>query len=357
MTLWHDRRLLDRFSIEHPILQSPMAGSATVELAAAVSNAGGLGGFGGAGASPDALRATVQQIRQLTDRPFNINLFDGKSETFDPSLRPSPALDQQLAGYHSELQLGPVPEPMALFGPVSHQLAVLIEERVPVISFHFGVDRDTVEQARSGGAVILSTATTVAEARILEANGVDAIIAQGGEAGGHRGTFEGNYRDALIGTMALVPRIVDEVEVPVIAAGGIMDARGIVAGLALGAAAVQIGTAFLGCPEARVPPVWRQALAEAEAEETTVTEVISGKPARGIRNRYVDELEKMSGEIMPYPAHYSMSRELRKEAVRRGDRDFAVMWAGQGVGLFRQEKAADLMAGWVEQARAIAERL
>ena len=355
--MWHDRTLLDAFELEHPILQSPMAGSATTELAAAVSNAGGLGGFGGAGLEPQALRKVVQEIREQTDRPFNINLFDASSEGFDPSEQPGAEVQKQLAEYHQELELGEVPEPQALFGPVSSQLEVLIEERVPVISFHFGVDKDSVTRARAGGAKVLSTATTVAEAQELEAVGVDAIIAQGGEAGGHRGTFEGNYRDALIGTMALVPRIVDAVKVPVIAAGGIMDGRGIVAGLALGASAVQLGTAFLGCPEARVAPVWRRSLDQAEAESTTVTEVVSGKPARGIRNRYIEEMEALEDEPMSYPAHYSLSRTLRKRAAEQGDADFAVMWAGQGVGLYRQQSAEELMAALVREAELVVERL
>ena len=188
-------------------------------------------------------------------------------------------------------------------------------------------------------------------------NGVDAIIAQGAEAGGHRGTFLGDYREALIGTLVLVPRIVDEVSIPVMATGGIMDARGIVACLALGASAVQMGTAFLGCPETTVTPAWRDAVAISEAEGTMVTEVISGKPARGIRNRYINELEAVDEPLLPYPAQFSVSRDLRNESARRGDTSFIAMWAGQGVGLLTHQPAAVLINQLIMDTQQLINRL
>lgn len=355
--MWNDQRLLDLLEIEHPIIQAPMAGSTTPELVAAVNEAGALGSFGAAGSSPAALRSTIQEIRALTDRPFHINLFNPGTEEYDREARPGERLGERLATYHAELKLGPVPEPIPLFGPATEQLEVLLDEAVPVISFHFGVDADTVSRAHDGGAKVLCSATTVSEARYLEEAGVDAIIAQGAEAGGHRGTFDGDYQRALIGTIALVPRVVDEVSVPVIAAGGIMDARGVVACLALGASAVQLGTAFLGCPEASVPGVWREALDAAEAETTTVTEACSGKPARAIRNRYIDELEAIDEPLLPYPAQLSVSRELRREAARQGDSGFVAMWAGQGVGLIRRQAAAELVSQLVTDSRELMNRL
>jgi nitronate monooxygenase len=355
--MWHDRRILDLFNIEHPIIQAPMASATNAELVAAVSEAGGLGSFGAAGTPPDRLRTTVQAIRQRTNRAFHINLFSAHTENFDRHARPGPRLSERLAAYHSELGLGPVPQPAPMFGPAEEQFDVLMEEGVTIISFHFGADARLVARAHEAGARVLCSATTAAEAKQLEDMGVDAIITQGSEAGGHRGTFSVDYRQALIGTMALVPQVVDAVSVPVIAAGGIMDARGLVAALALGASAVQMGTAFLGCPEAPITDAGRKALQTAEAEATTVTEAMSGKPARGIRNRYIDEVETLHEPLLPYPAQYSVSRDLRKAAAEREDPNFIAMWAGQGVGLIRQRPAADFVADLVRESQQLLARL
>jgi len=355
--VWRDRRILDLLEIEHPIILAPMAGASSTELVAAVSEAGGLGSFGGAGTLPDRLRSTVQSIRQRTNRPFNINLFSSRVENLDADLRAGPQMAERLEGYHSELGIGAVPEAKQLFGPVEEQTDVLIEEGVPVVSFHFGVDAHLVERVHGAGAKVLCSATTVAEAKELEALGVDAVIAQGAEAGGHRGTYTIDYTQALVGTMALVPQVVDAVSVPVIAAGGIMDARGVVASLALGASAVQMGTAFLGCPEAPIDDAWRASLGAAVANDTTVTEAISGRPGRALRNRYVDEIEALDEPLLPHPAHYSLSRALRRVAVERGNADFIAMWAGQGVGLIREQPAAELVADLVTESRELMGRL
>jgi nitronate monooxygenase len=355
--MWTDRRILDLLDIEHPIIQAPMASASNAELVAAVSEAGGLGSLGAAGTPPDRLRASVQAIQQRTDRAFSINLFSAHTEEFDRSARPGPKLAERLAAYHSELGLGSVPDPAPLFGPVAEQFDVLLEQGVPIISFHFGADARMVARAHEAGAKVLCSATTAAEARQLEDMGIDAVIAQGSEAGGHRGTFTVDYRQALIGSMALIPQIVDAVAVPVIAAGGIMDARGVVASLALGASAAQLGTAFLGCPEAPIGDAWRNALQTAQAETTTVTEAMSGKPARGIRNRYIDEVEALDESLLPYPAQYSISRELRKAAAERNDADFIAMWVGQGVGLMGQRPAADLVNDLVVESQKLLSRL
>ena len=353
--MWADRKILDLLGIEHPVIQAPMSGSTNPELVAAVCSAGGLGSFGAAGTKPEPLGAVVQEIRQRTDRPFHVNIFSADSERFDRRIPPGPRLKEKLAEYHAEMGLGEVPEPQGMFGPSNEQLEVLLEHRVPVISFHFGADPAAVEKARRSGARVLCSATTVAEARFLERAGVDAIIAQGSEAGGHRGTFDGDFRRALIGTLALVPQVVDAVNVPVIAAGGIMDARGLVACLVLGASAVQMGTAFLTCPEAPVPEAWRRELLRAEADATVVTEAVSGRPARGIRNRYIREIEGLEETLLPYPSQYSLSRALRKAAAEQDNPEFMAMWSGQGVGLIRQQPAAELLAGLVRQSRQIME--
>lgn len=354
--MWPDNQILKLLDIEHPLIQAPMAGTSNPDLIGAVSNAGGLGSYGGAPASPDQLREVIGAIRQRTDKPFNINLFAAHTEAFDRSARPGPGLSSLLQGFHQEFGLGKVPEPGALFGPFEEQLEVLIDESVPVISFHFGADPKAVRKAREGGAKVLCSATTVAEARELEQAGVDAVIAQGSEAGGHRGTFSIDYRRALIGTLALVPQVADAVNVPVIAAGGIMDARGVVACLALGASAVQMGTAFLGCPETRLPVVWLQSLKAAEAEVTTVTEALSGKPARAIRNRYVEEVEQLDEPLLPYPAQYSISRELRAAAFKDNNPQFPAMWAGQGVGMAQSQPVAELMGQLVTESKTLMNR-
>jgi nitronate monooxygenase len=355
--MWPDRTLLDLIGIEHPIIQAPMAGATNPQIVAAVSNAGGLGSFGAAGTPAQKLRATVRAIRESTDRPFNVNLFSAHTENFDRNARPGPRFEKLLTAYHAEFGLGEVPAPGPMFGPFSEQLSILVEEHVPVISFHFGADADAVQKAQAGGAKVLCSATTVDEARQLEQAGVDAIIAQGGEAGGHRGTFSIDYQRALIGTMALVPQVVDAVKVPVIAAGGIMDARGVVAGLALGASGVQLGTAFLGCPEMTVLDAWRTSLHQAAAEDTSVTRALSGRPARGIRNRYIEEVEALDEDPLPYPAQYSVSRVLRKSAADRNDSDFMAMWAGQGVALTRDLPAEEFMRELVYSARTLMARL
>jgi nitronate monooxygenase len=355
--MWADRRILDLFDIEHPIIQAPMAAATNAELVGTVSEAGGLGSYGAAGDRPDRLRTTVQAIRQRTNHAFNINLFAAYAEDFDRDARPGPRMTERLDAYHAELGLGPVPDPGPLFGPVREQFEILIEEHVPIISSHFGADADLVERAHEAGARVLCSATTAAEAKQLEDIGVDAVIAQGAEAGGHRGTFTVDYRHALIGTMALVPQVVDAVSVPVIAAGGIMDARGVVASLALGASAVQMGTAFLGCPESTIPDAWRDSLQAAEAESTTVSEAMSGKAGRGIRNRYIDEVEALDEPLLPYPAQYSLSLDLRRAAAKRGIADFIALWAGQGVGLIRQRPAADLVNDLVVESQKLLGRL
>ncbi len=355
--MWPDRTLVELLGIEHPIIQAPMGFVTNPVIVAAVSNSGGLGSFGAAGTPPPKLRETVRAIQEQTSRPFNINLFAAHTENFDRNVRPGPRLAEQLAAYHAELGLGDVPLPGPMFGPFEEQLDVLIEEKVPVISFHFGADAAAVERAHASGAKVLCSATTVNEAKTLEQAGVDAIIAQGGEAGGHRGTFSVDYERALIGTIALVPQVVDAVSVPVIAAGGVMDARGIVASLALGASGVQMGTAFLGCPEMSVLDAWRASLGSAAAEDTKVTKVVTGRPARAIRNRYIEEVEALNEDLLPYPAQYSVSRDLRKSAAERDDAGFMSMWAGQGVSLIRNQPVAEFMRDLVASTRELMVKL
>lgn len=355
--MWSNVDLLELIGLEHPIIQAPMASATGPALVAAVSETGALGSYGAASTSPEKLREIILEIQRLTKRPFNINLFYAGTEKFDTNARPAADLRSVVQSFHDELSLGEMPEPAPMFGPAERQLDVLIEHKVPVISFHFGVDADTVERAKQDGAKVLCSATTVKEAKILEAAGVDAVIAQGAEAGGHRGTFDGRWQDALIGTLALVPQIADAVNIPVIAAGGIMDARGLVASLALGASGVQMGTAFLTSVEAPVNDAWRTKLLESDAVNTKVTKAISGKPARGIRNRYMESIENGCEQLLPYPLQYSLSRTLRKHAGENDDVDFMAMWAGQGVALAETQEAAKFIEKLVSESNSLVKQL
>ena len=329
--------------IEHAVIQAPMAGAQDAALAIAVSNAGGLGSLPCAMLGPDALRAELKRLQAGTGEPFNVNFF---SHTAPP---PDPARDagfrSVLSGYYAELGVDASAAPAGPSrAPFSAAAAELLREfRPAVVSFHFGLpDAELLEQVRSWGARILSSATTVAEARWLEARGVDAIIAQGLEAGGHRGHFLSDDLTEQLGTFALLPQIVQAVEVPVIAAGGIADARGVAAARALGAAGVQVGTAYLLCPEARPSAVYRAALKSPAARHTAVTNVFSGRPARGIVNRLVRELGPISAAAPAFPLASAAVAPLRARAESLGSGDFSSLWAGQNATGCREIPAAEL---------------
>ncbi|NKC15288.1 MAG: nitronate monooxygenase [Gammaproteobacteria bacterium] len=350
-------RAMELLGIELPIVQAPMAGATTPALVGAVCAAGGLGSFGAAATAPERIRAVIHAVRQRTTGSFNMNLFVPDWEPVPDDPARVAAMQAILAPLHAELEAGEVPAPGALFGPFDKQLEVLMEEQVPVVSFHFGAPPGAVAVLKRGGAVVMSSATTVAEAVALEEAGVDIIIAQGAEAGGHRGTFAGDWQQSLIGTLALVPQIVDAVSTPVIAAGGIMDGRGVAAVMALGAGAAQLGTAYLACPENSISPAYRAAVLTANAERSTVTKVFSGKPARGLRNRYLDTLSQHEDTLLPFPSQYSIYRRLRARATELEDSDFLPMWAGQGVGLAKEEAAGALTNRLAADAQAVLDKL
>ena len=341
--------------IVHPIIQAPMAGASTPELVAAVSNAGGLGSYGGAATPPAQLRQIVRRIRELTDRPFAVNLFAPAVEGCEFTSKQQALMSELLTKWHSELNAGPVPEPISILGPFAAQFAVLLEARIPVFSFHFGpAPVEAIREMHTIGSRVLATATNVREAKILVEAGVDVIIAQGFEAGGHRATFATPYEQGSIGTVSLIPQVVDAVSVPVVAAGGIMDARGIVAALALGASGVQMGTAFLACPENTIPEVYRQAVLNGQDEDTVITEVFSGRPARAIRNRFIREMEHYRNEVLPFPAQMSIGRILRQASTEQSNPDFISMWAGQGIALAEALPADKLIEKLVQECQEIA---
>jgi nitronate monooxygenase len=350
-----DRRFQDLVGIDLPLLLAPMAGPATAELAIAVAEAGGLGSLPCALLSEDHIRAEFGIIRQRTDRPINVNFFCHKPARFDPEREA--AWRERLAPYYVELGLDPKAEmPRSDRKAFDEKLCAAIEELKPeVVSFHFGLPEEALlARVKATGAKVLSSATTVAEARWLEAKGCDAIIAQGFEAGGHRGTFLSDDLATQVGTMALVPQVVDAVSVPVIAAGGISDGRGVVAALALGASAVQVGTAYLRSPEAKVPELHRRALRDGGRNEVTaLTNLFTGRPARGIVNRLIREVGPISPSAPDFPLAGGALAPLRAAAEAKGSPDFMSLWSGQAGPLAAELPAAELTRKLWADAQAI----
>lgn len=343
--------------IDHAIIQAPMAGNgSTPSMTAAVSAAGGMGSIGAAYLSLDALAAEVAQVRQRTDRPFAINLF-ARSETPAGAADPAPML-ALIARHHASLGLEPPVLPGLPIDALAGQLDAVLLHRPAVLSFTMGMlPAADIARLKQAGIKTMGTATTVAEARALEATGVDAIIAQGSEAGGHRGTFLGSYEAAMVGTLALVPQIVDAVGIPVVAAGGIMDGRGIVAAEALGAGAVQMGTAFLTTAESGIHENYKAALLAAADSATAITYAFSGRPARGLRNAFLTEGETHRDQILSFPLQNAATRPMRQAAARRGDIDRLSLWSGQAPSLARRLGSADLVRRLVAEAADVRGRL
>jgi len=351
--------LMQRLRLTHPIIQAPMAGGATtVGLVAAVCEAGALGFIGAAYLTPPQIIEVSRELRARTSRPFGINLFAPLPAPDEPR-DPGPALER-LAPFHAELGLPPPTVPALAGNPFSDQLAAALEIGASVFSFTFGIlPASAIEAIKARGMFLIGTATTVEEAKQLEAAGVDAVVAQGSEAGAHRGTFAADFAAAMVGTMALVPQVADAVTVPVIASGGIMDGRGIAAALALGASAVQMGTAFLTCDEAGVPEAHKEAILKAREHETRLTRAFSGRPARGIVNRFMTEVDRADAPeaILPYPLQNALTRPVRNAAAKQGRGEYLSLWAGQGVRLARRQAAADLIARLAEETEAVVRRL
>ena len=327
-----------RFNLRLPLVQAPMAGGPTPPaLVAAAANAGALGFLAGASFAPEKLASEVAAVRALTDRPFGVNLF-----VLDPANPDEAVVRRALAAIDPlRAHFGLAPgQPLARYAPdFRAQLDALVALRVPVVSFTFGVlSAADVARLKAAGSYVIGTATHVAEGVAWRDAGADAIAAQGAEAGGHRGTFIGAPERALIGTMALVPQLVDATGLPVIAAGGIMDGRGIAAALALGAQAAQIGTAFLTCAESAVPDAWKTRVRESSDTATSITHAISGRHARGIRNPLMEQLERRPDAVAPYPVQNALTQELRQTASRANDGDYLSLWSGQGAPLGRRRE-------------------
>lgn len=343
MGQWQDRRITELFGIELPIVQAPMAGATTPEMVIAASEAGGLGSLPGALLSVEQMRAAMDHVRAATRKPVNLNFFVHTEAGDEPERHR--AWRTALAPYFVELGLDPdAAVPSSARAPFDDTYCRIVEDYRPeVVSFHFGLPKPgLVDRVKRAGAKVIASATTVAEARWLEQHGVDAVIAMGFEAGGHRGSFLTEDMASQVGTMALVPQVADAVSVPVIAAGGIADRRGVRAAFALGASAVQVGTAYLLTPEAKVTAFHRDALKSARDDGSALTNVFTGRPARSLYNRLMRELGPLSRVAPAFPTAGGALLPLRGVTEKQGRADFSSLWSGQAAGLAREMSSAEL---------------
>jgi nitronate monooxygenase len=356
--MWPDRRIIDRFKTEFPIVLAPMAGVIDADLAIAVAQGGGVPSVPCAMISAEKAREQVKIIRQRVLAPVNLNFFCHEAVDADPARET--IWRQRLAAYYREHGLDPAaPINAANRAPFDDAFCEVVEELKPeIVSFHFGLPEPRLlDRVKAIGAIVMSSATIVREAVWLEERGVDIVIAQGAEAGGHRGMFLTDDIAEQVGTFALLPQVVDAVKVPVIAAGGVADGRGIAAAFALGASGVQVGSAYLRCPESKVIAIAREVLAAANDESTVITNVMTGKPARGVPNRAIREVGPISPDAPAFPHSATAFGPLKQAAEKLGKTDFTSMWAGQAVRLGRDMPAAELTRALASDALARMRRL
>lgn len=341
---------LSRLGLQYPIIQAPMAGTSTPGLAATVSNAGGMGSLGLGNLSVEAARKQIRQLQQLTDKPFNINFFCHADDPADAA-RDHNWL-KRLQPWFAEFAAQPPAQLDKGYGSFignRAMLDMLLEERPPVVSFHFGLpDADAIAALQQAGIFLMGCATSLEEACMIEAAGLDAVIAQGYEAGGHRGLFDPKQESGLL-LDDLLAQLKDTIELPVVATGGLMDGKDISRVLAAGASAAQLGTAFISCPESAAPQAYRDQLLSDNAQETAVTAIFSGRPARGMVNRSHREIGPYAAELAGYPQAYSAAKALHAAAVAKGSHDFAPYWAGTSAHRSRALPAAGLMACLIEE--------
>ncbi|TXK83758.1 nitronate monooxygenase family protein [Paenibacillus sp. N3.4] len=356
MRIHLETKLCQQFNIRYPLFLAGMAGGpSTAELTAAVSNAGGLGTLGAAYMEPKAIREAIRRIRQLTDNPFAVNLFSIKMVDDDTRIA---EVQCELDRFRDSLEISHAGERVVTSANYfEEQFAVLVEEKVPVISTAFGVlPERCMRQAKSIGLQVITMVTTVHEAVQAEQAGCDAIVVQGTEAGGHRGTFDISTQPlgSNIGTLALVPQVVDRVRIPVIAAGGIMDGRGLVAALALGAQGVQMGTRFLTAIEAGTHAAYKRALLQSTEESTVITKAFSGRPARGISNLFIKKWDASGMEPLPFPTQNNATRDIRNAAAAQNNAEYMSLWAGQGTRMLTSEQDAQtIVTETIQQALSL----
>ncbi|MBM7659744.1 nitronate monooxygenase [Bacillus mesophilus] len=347
-------RITEMLSIKYPIIQAPMAGGiTTTDLVTAACNAGTLGMIGAGYLSPEQLQRQIHEIKNQTSKPFGVNLFVPTPYSIDEER--IQVANQLLAPFREQLSVTET-----RFSPVDQnsvfeeQIHVLIEEEVKVCSFTFGLPSEvSVNILKGKGIVLVGTATNVKEAIACEKANMDMVVLQGSEAGGHRGTFDQNYHGSLIGLMSLIPQVSDHVQIPLIAAGGIMDGRGLVASLSLGAEAVQMGTAFLTTLESGAHPLHKEAILEGKEDQTVITRAFSGKPARGFKNRFVEELETSEHVLPEFPIQNSLTQSIRKAAAQQKNAEYLSLWSGQSPTLAKAVSVQELIQETVEQAEEI----
>ncbi|MGO4545012.1 NAD(P)H-dependent flavin oxidoreductase [Paenibacillus sp. 2TAB23] len=340
-------------NIKYPIFQAPMAGgSTTPDLVASVSNAGGLGNLGAGYLTAEQIRLAIKEIKLRTDRPFGINLFvPEQSNSSEESIA---RMNDYLNKFRAEIGIAPNPIIPKFAESFDEQVQAILEENVKLFSFTFGIPSlDVIEAMKQSGTIVVGTATTVEEGKLLQAAGVDAIVAQGSEAGGHRGNFLKSTDESMIGTMALVPQMLDHVSIPVIASGGIMDGRGLVASLALGASAVQMGTAFLASFESGAHAEYKRKVRLSNEDSTEITNIYSGKAARGILTNLMNDFREYSGQIPAYPIQNALTRDIRQAAAQMNNPEYMSLWAGQGLRLAKERSAAAIIKETIDQASEI----
>jgi nitronate monooxygenase len=349
---WNRTRLSNKLGIEYPIIQGPFGGMSSQRLTAAVSGFGGLGSFGALGLDPAAIQEVIAEIRSITNKPFAMNLWvsmeDEGAATSD-----SQAFERALSHIAPHLEaLGASKPQFSPYKPVrfEDQVRALLDAKVPAFSFIYGVPpKEILEECRHQGIVTIGTATTRDEAIALEKAGVDVVAASGFEAGGHRGSFLRSSEDSLTGTISLVPQVVDAVEIPVVAAGGIADARGIAAAFALGAEGVQMGTVFLACEESGASALHREAILSGKANRTSLTRGFTGRLARGVHNQLLEEMNRPGVAVLPYPLQRALMRSLAVPAQQAGRSELLALWAGQSAGMARYPDVASLLQTLVNE--------
>lgn len=346
------------FNIKYPIIQAPMAGGVTTsKLVAEVSNSGGLGMIAAGYLTPTQMREQIREIKLLTSNHFGINLFvPNEFNSLEEEIK---SADQLLQPIREHFHLNQkdtleIPNSKNIFEIFTEQIKVIIAEAVPICSFTFGVPSlEVIEELKQHNIILMGTATTVEEAIEIERNGMDIVVVQGSEAGGHRGNFIRENKESLIGLMSLIPQVVDNVSIPVIAAGGVMDGRGLMASICLGAKGVQMGTAFLTCIESGAPKVYKEAILHATEDEMVLTRAFSGKWARGIKNKFIVEMQKQENSLPEFPIQNTLTQPIRKAATLQNNQDYMSLWSGQSPRLAKNQTVATLMKNIMVEAERL----
>lgn len=353
--MWHENKLTQKLGITYPIIQAGMAGGiTTAELVAAVSNAGGLGTLGAGYMDPQQMKQSIQAIKQRTNQPFGVNVFIPEI----PEM-PEQEIEQAnkwLQPYREELKIGEPEVNMPSMSLFEKQMEVIMEEKVPVCSFTFGIPaNEWIQRLKEENCIVIGTATTVQEAMMNEQNGMDMVVMQGSEAGGHRGTFSDAFENAMVGTMALIPQTVDHIGIPVIAAGGIMDGRGVLAALTLGAQAVQLGTAFITTLESGAKKQHIESILHSTENQPILTAAFSGKPARGIQNEFMKQMAPYEKDLPDYPIQNALTKPIRNEAAKQNRPEWLSLWSGQGSRLSKRQSVDELISNINAQVHSLVE--